>query len=288
MQMVGFIDFLLAIALVWVIAAVVQDFRKREIPNWLNFSLLIFALAFRAFYSLFSKDFRFFMFGLFGFIIFFVLAYVFYYGRLFAGGDAKLLIALGAVVPLALSYYENILIFFLFIIALLFCGAIYSTIYSFALVLFTKNDFYNDFKNRIRKRKDYLLISIILLGLFFIASLLFSNLSLLVIGIFIFLFPLLYLYTKSVEKTCMIVDTDIKKLTVGDWLAHPIKVKNKIIHPNWEGLSQEELDYIRKNHKGKVKVKQGIPFSVAFLLALVFLIVVKYLWGSDWGLWQFF
>ncbi|MBI2056754.1 hypothetical protein HYT91_00690 [Candidatus Pacearchaeota archaeon] len=48
------IIFLVALALVWMIFAVVQDLKKREIANWVNFSLIIFALGFRFFYSLFN------------------------------------------------------------------------------------------------------------------------------------------------------------------------------------------------------------------------------------------
>jgi len=49
---------------------------------------------------LFSEaGFGFFYQGLIGLGIFFVLGNALYYGRMFAGGDAKLMIALGAVLP---------------------------------------------------------------------------------------------------------------------------------------------------------------------------------------------
>ena len=49
--------FLILLGLVWIIFAVVQDLRKREIANWLNFSLVIFALVFRfrGFWDLYSS-----------------------------------------------------------------------------------------------------------------------------------------------------------------------------------------------------------------------------------------
>ena len=46
--------FLWALAIIWIIFAVVEDLRTREIANWLNYSLVIFALGFRFFYSLFE------------------------------------------------------------------------------------------------------------------------------------------------------------------------------------------------------------------------------------------
>ena len=59
---------LFGLGLIWILFAVVQDIRTREIANWLNFSLIIFALGFRFFYSLFEmNDFGFFYQGLIGF-----------------------------------------------------------------------------------------------------------------------------------------------------------------------------------------------------------------------------
>ena len=81
---------LIILALIWIVFAVVQDFKYREIANWLSFSLIIFALAIRLFYSIFSNNYNYVLFGLAGLGVFFILAYGFYYMRLFAGGDAKL------------------------------------------------------------------------------------------------------------------------------------------------------------------------------------------------------
>ncbi len=47
--------FLSVLAFVWISFAVIFDLKKREIPNWLNFSLIIFAIGFRFFYSLFLE-----------------------------------------------------------------------------------------------------------------------------------------------------------------------------------------------------------------------------------------
>ena len=78
---------------------------------------------------------------------------------------------------------------------------------------------------------------------------------------------------------------NVKELTVGDWLATEIKVKGKKIKPYWEGLTEEELKFIRKNYKKKVLVKYGIPFSPSFLIAFLVLLAIKYLWNSNWGFW---
>jgi prepilin signal peptidase PulO-like enzyme (type II secretory pathway) len=69
----------------------------------------------------------------------------------------------------------------------------------------------------------------------------------------------------------MIVLINPRKLTEGDWLYEKVKVGRKIVRPNWEGLSQEELILLRR-YKRKIKVKQGIPFVPAFFFAFILLL----------------
>ena len=106
--------FLWILGLIWIISASVQDLKKREIANWLSFSLIIFALGFRFFYSFFTGDFNFFYQGLIGLGIFFVLGNLFYYARIFAGGDTKLMIALGPILAFKDKFISNLEIFALF------------------------------------------------------------------------------------------------------------------------------------------------------------------------------
>ena len=126
--------FLLILALIWLFVASISDLRKREVPNWLSFSLIIFALAYRVFFAVFNSDLWFFLYGLIGLILFIILAYGFYYARVFAGGDAKLLMGLGAILPFASSLIGNLIFLGVFILLFLFVGGIYGLIYSLVLV----------------------------------------------------------------------------------------------------------------------------------------------------------
>ena len=120
------IFFLIILASLWLVFAVIQDLRKREIANWLSFSLIIFAVGFRFLYSLFSGNFSFFYHGLIGLAIFFILANILYYGRFFAGGDFKLMIALGAILPFSDNFSNNLEIFLIFIAFFFLTGEIYT------------------------------------------------------------------------------------------------------------------------------------------------------------------
>lgn len=265
---------LVILTLIWLVIAIIQDLRKREIENWLNFSLIVFALAYRAFYSVFSSNVLFFLYGLLGFLIFFILANLFYYSRLFAGGDAKLFMALGTILPTTSSFSSNIYSFLAFIFLVLICGSIYSLIYSSVLGFTNRDKFAKEFALQLNKNKKLFIVSALASAFVFIISM-FSGIYFINLLIIIFLlFPILYIYAKAVENSCMIINIETRKLTIGDWLAEKVKVKNNIIKPNWEGLDEEEIKLIQK-FKKKVKIKQGIPFSPSFLFAFLILILLK-------------
>ncbi len=263
--------FLIILGLVWIIGAIIQDFRKREVANWWNFSLIAVALAYRAFLSVFYADYRYFAFGLFGFAVFFALANLFYYGRVFAGGDAKLLMGLGAILPFASSIYSNLFIFGYFIFLFLFCGGIYGLFYSFALVGKNYNVFKKEFSRQFDKNKKLFDLAVILSIIYSIIILIFGEYLLLILAIIMMLFPLFYIYAKAIEEKCMIKSVKAENLTEGDWLYQSVQIKGKTIKPNWEGLSTKELKLF-KNYRGKVLVKEGIPFTPAFLLAFLVLL----------------
>jgi Flp pilus assembly protein protease CpaA len=272
--------FLIIIGFIWVIMAIIQDFKRREVANWLNFSLIIFALSYRLFYSILSNSYSFFIQGVIGFLIFLVLGNLFYYSRIFAGGDAKLFIALGSIIPFSLLFKENVPVFIVFIISFLIFGGIYGVLYSFFILFRNRKQFSKLFKSEFKKRKSLFLIAIIFSIISFI--LVYQNKTLILFPLVFLLFPLMYIYAKSLEE-CMCVEVNVNKLTEGDWLYQNVTVKGKTIKASWDGLTPRDIELLKK-YKKKVKLKQGIPFTPAFLFALIFLVI---LWYSSWEMVKF-
>lgn len=263
--------FLIVLCLIWIAFAVIQDLRKREIANWLNFSLIIFAIAFRFFFSLFSEEgFGFFYQGLIGFAIFFVIGNMLYYGRVFAGGDAKLMIALGAIIPLSNNFPENLNIMLKFLLLFLVSGALYGIIFGVALGLKDKKKFSKDFASRFKKHKKIFYISIIVSIVFLVLS--FVESLFLYLGILFFISPYIYFFAKSIDESCMVKKVNTKELTEGDWLYKDVKIGKRVIEAHWEGLSSSEIQFLRKNMKF-VSIRQGIPFSPVFLISYLVLII---------------
>lgn len=266
--------FLVLLAIIYLVIASFQDIKKREVPNWLSFSLIIFALAFRVFYSLLFEDLRFFVYGLLGFFLFFILAYAFYYGRIFAGGDAKLLMALGAVLPFGSSLPENLFLLAIFVFLLLFCGSIYGFVYSLVLISFNRKNFFEEFKKQFKLNKILFAVCLIFAVILMVFSIAFGEGLILYLPLLLVAFPLLFVYSRAVEESCMIKEVEGKEVTIGDWLYEEVKIKGKKIKPYWEGLNEKEVAFLRK-YKGRIKIKYGIPFVPAFLFAFIILIILK-------------
>ena len=270
--------FLFVLALLWIIFATVQDLKKREIANWLNFSLIIFVLGFRFFYSLFSQgNFEFFYQGLIGLGIFFIIGNLFYYGRLFAGGDAKMMIALGAVLPFSENFSVNMNIFILFLFLFFIVAAIYSLIVS--LVLSFRN--FGKFRKEFYKRwKLYAKPSLLVMILGIIIMILNFEIFGIILGSMVFISPLLMIYAKAVVESCMVKKIKTTRLTEGDWLYRNLKIGKRLIKPSWGGLNKKDIGLIRRNKKF-VLIKQGIPFTPVFLFSFL---IFFYFWKT--GLWN--
>lgn len=274
------IIFLLVLGGIWILFASIQDLKIREVPDWLSFSLIIFALGLRFFYSLFdAESFMFFYQGLIGLGIFFVIGNLLYYAHFFAGGDAKLMIALGTIFPLSESFMTNLYIFGLFLIIFLFAGAVYGLIYSFVLAFSNFKKFKKEFNHLVKGNRN-LIYLVMVVGLIFMISGFVFETMFFYMGILFFVLPYIYLLAKVVEKICMIKKIKPKDLVEGDWLFENVKIGDKKIIAKWDGLDKKEIALIKK-HKKEVLIKQGIPFVPVFLIS--FLVLIYFLWNSFWN-----
>ncbi len=276
--------FLWLLALIYIIFAVIQDIKTKEIANWLSFSLIIFALGFRFFYSLFQGDnFLFFYNGIIGLGIFFIVGNLLYYGRVFAGGDAKLMISMGTILPYFPNFSLNSYLFFDFILIFLSVGFIYVFLSSIFLCIKKFHHFKREFIKQFHKNKKmmiaFLLLSVIILSLGFAEKIFF------VFGVLIFFSSYLYLYSKAIDESCMVKKIKTKDLRRGDMLYADLKIGKKILKARWEGLSKEDIRKIKKKYK-RIKIKEGIPFSPVFLISFLIFIVINLfnlkLWNPLW------
>jgi len=96
-------------------------------------------------------------------------------------------------------------------------------------------------------------------------------------ALLLFLLPFLYVHVRAIEQSCMIKQVSPSKLAEGDWLLRDVKVaKGKTIKKTVHGLSLNDIKLLQRAKK-KVWIKEGIPFTPAFLISiLTMIIVLKY------------
>lgn len=245
-----------------ILVALFQDLKRREVDNWLNYFLLVFGFVFIFYKIILERDFSLFLYSGFTLIVMFFFMNVFYYGRVFAGGDAKLLVALSAffVAPSFFITSVNIGVFLFF---LMFAGSVYGLSYSFVL-------YFKDFKkvNSVMEKyhKNRIVKSFLFLGLLvFLFG--FFEVVFFFLGFLLFIFPLLYIFAKGLEDVSMIKEISGKELREGDWLANDVKVGKNVVKSSWDGLSEKEIRLLK--NKNKIKIKNGFPFVPAFLIAFL-------------------
>lgn len=262
-----------SIAIVWLIFACVTDIKKREVPNWLSFSLIAIAFAIRALTAILTSQTYYFSYTIIAFILFFLLANLLYYIKFFGGGDAKLLIALAVVfatspsfIPSTIPLTEPFLLSYL--INTFTIGAIYSLIFIVFFAIKDKKNFSKEFKKINKENKTMQLYFIIIAIICFILAFFTGFFIFIALCIITLVFPYIFIIAKATENVSMIRSVPSKELTEGDWLAQKVKLKKIIIKPSVHGLSLEEIKILRKNKKN-VLIKYGIPFVPVFLISLI-------------------
>jgi Flp pilus assembly protein protease CpaA len=275
--------FLWAMALVFIFFSVVQDLKTREIYNWISFALIIFALGFRFFYSLSQENFTFFYTGLIGLGIFFLLGNILYYSKVFAGGDAKMMIALGTILPYYPDMMSNLQVFINFILIFLSVGFIYILAISTFLCIKHMNSFKKDFTKQF-KQKKILMFVLLFFSIAFLA-LGFIQIFFAFFGVLIFLASYIYLYSKAVDEACMVRRISTDKLREGDWLYTDVKVGKHVIKATWDGLNKKDILEIAKRYK-EIRIREGVPFSPVFIISFIIFAILSLfsinLWNPFW------
>ncbi|HLP79421.1 MAG TPA: prepilin peptidase [Acidobacteriota bacterium] len=294
---------LVGIALCALVIGSYTDLQRREIPDWINYSLLSVALGLRLMESLVYGDWYILLFGVIGAAIGYAVACIFYYTGQWGGGDAKMLIALGA----AFGSYQPILfnpnfmnqiawlmpfsglivqynLFFLpILIANIFvAGAIYGVCWSLWLGIRHRKAFVKQAKllyhDSMQQKLRYALFLTAAIFIVIAISAKFEEtfVRMLIAGAAIMLVGVYYLQLalKCIEKACMIQSMKVEDLTEGEWIAHDVMVKGKrICGPKDLGVSDEQIKKLKRLQVKAVIVKIGIPFLPAFLVGFIVTVI---------------
>ncbi len=273
---------LLVIAGLIILIGSLTDLQTREVPDWLNYAGIAAGFLLRLLMSGLSWSYEPFLSGILGFGTFFVLGCVMYYTGQWGGGDAKLLMALGALFGFefrpdgfAIAFLVNVLL----------AGAAYGMCWIITLALLHIKKIMRRILALIKLKPVLIMLITAASGLVvcsILAIVLWSSplrLSVALLGLAFPVFAALYLLVKSVELCCMYAWMTPDKLTEGDWLVHGITIAGRrIVDPSDLGVQKDQLPILQKLYaQGKIKrvlVKNGIPFVPSFLLAFAVTLLV--------------
>jgi len=271
---------LIAVALLALIIASISDLKTREVPDWLSYGLMAAGIGIRLIYALSSQTWSFFLYGLIGLASMIVLGSLLYYTRQWGGGNAKLLMGLGAVFATRPTFLSGDWPFLAdFFVNLVVIGALYGFLWSFILFLKNRKKVFSEMKKVMQRKKILRLVfSTICLILFIVVIFLFSGIQrlifLIVLAVIFFGFYFLILL-RAVEKVCMFRYISPFKLTEGDWIAKDVRINQRVVCKSTSlGITKKQISLLKKSKVKKVLVKEGIAFVPSFLLALIFTLIL--------------
>lgn len=292
---------LLLLGLVGLCIGSVTDLQRREVPDFINFGLISLAIGIRLIYAISSNSWLQLIFSISGALLCFGIACIFFYSGQWGGGDAKMLIALGAlfatytpvffhpiytvpafmfaILPMNLIQYildYNLFFIIYLIINILIAGAVYGTCWSIYLAIKNRPVWWQEVLRQTRTTKikiiGFLTIVCIVMLLYISTTLQTQILKDLIISLcaIVFFGFILQLTITSVEKSCMIKPMLVEKITEGEWIQKDVFIRGKYVcGPKDLGITEKQIKILKTNKIKSVIVKVGIPFIPAFLLGLI-------------------
>jgi|TARA_Y100000034_G_C6819589_1_gene368974 Flp pilus assembly protein protease CpaA len=274
---------ILSLVLIYLIIASISDIITKEIPDFLNYSFIGIGIFIYALKTIISNNNFFLLSSLITVGSFFILGLLMYYSKQWGGGDSKLLMGVGALLPLYPSLIINnfqlknstFLGIDLFL-NILIVGAIYTLIYAVYLIIKNKNQFFKKFKEIYSEKKIKLfehsvwtLIIIINIISFFLSKNNYQRITMLIFSLILLFLIYLIIALKSIENISMYKKISTKKLREGDYITKELKHNNKIIFkPTIHGINKKDIPIIQKYFK-QIEIKEGIAFAPVFLISMI-------------------
>lgn len=246
--------------------AALWDLKTTEIPDIIPHLMILFGILFHTFYSLYHENFSFLVYSLVYGLSFLGFGFLLYFLGQWGGGDAKVLAAIGFLLPLYPS--SNFISFPLsFLFNVFFVGAVYIILYTLIFSFMNRKIWGFFFKEMRGYAKTLAVGSLSLFILLLATNFYFFSIRLKENLIFSFSIPLLTSLLIIIIKFAKIVEDHgfkkripVSKLKVGDVL-----LESKV----WEGITERELKRIRRSKKKYVWIKEGVRFGPVFPLALI-------------------
>jgi len=269
----------LIVAFVGSAIAAAWDLKTTEIPDQIPHAMMVFGVGFWLVQSVLQNNYWLVGNSLIFGLSFLGMGFILYFLGQWGGGDAKILSAIGFLLPVPISGFPVQTLFpfpITYVINVFLVGAVYMMVYAFVLALINKKILI-EFWKEIKASTNLLLFgsSAVFITFFFFNWYLlnlfdtFSYRLLLTNSIFPFV-ALLFLFfiwkfARKVEEVGFKRKIPMSKLRVGD-----VPADWKV----WEGINEKQLKKLKQSRKKYILIKEGVRFAPAFPLALIFTLLV--------------
>lgn len=277
---------ILATIIIYITLASIEDIKKREVYDYLNFSLAFFILSAAIFHSFIIESIAPIKYAGFGMLVGFSIGALLFYLGIWGGGDAKFILGFGASsfylmdftlgnnTDVGLVYQYGMVLLSDFFSVLLNFFLKYLIILDFIFIVLIILQFF------MSKRKDEKKDLIFLLGMLFILliGLYFEYDQWVLVGLGFLAFILIFIAREGIFSSVYFkYKKALKHLNKGDKIDSEISIDNKTIvayeHARI-GLSKEEIHLIKEklnshNENNDVLVRKSLPYGM--LIALNFL-----------------
>ena len=278
------------LALSGLLIGTATDMDHREVPDWVNYTMVFAGVLIAAILSAAIISWQPLIASLTGLALGYLLGAAMYYTGQWGGGDAKMLMGLGALLGVPTSFLvgaSTTPLFIYFLIAAVFAGAAYGMIWMAVLFITKRAIAWPALKKKLRTQQTLKIRKLAASTLLILAliTLIYTHvytLLILVLAAISYLTFYLSLAAKTIEETCFVKKQPVKDLVVGDWILKDVKKNNQtIIKADNTGLTEKQLAKLKKHDIKTVTIKEGIPFVPSFLAAYL---AAYWWWSSELGL----
>lgn len=269
---------LFATAFIGSVIAALFDLKTTEIPDEIPYVMMAVGIIGNLIISYLTWSYWPFLLSVIAGLAFLGFGFIMYYLGQWGGGDAKILSAVGFLIP-KLPVDFKVLLFFPFSLSFFFnlflIGAAYMIVYAIVLSIINRKIWFVFLKDIRANAKMIAIFNFLLILLMFLFGLIYTNffsfinstdlvtfyiiLVLSCTGLFF-----LWKFVKVVEDVGFKKKIPVSKLRVGD-----VPLDFKI----WEGITEKDLLKIKRSGKKYIWIKEGVRFAPAFPLALLFTLV---------------
>ncbi|MFW6383381.1 MAG: prepilin peptidase, partial [Nanoarchaeota archaeon] len=144
----------LALAFAGLTAGSLTDIRTREVPDWINYGLMLAGIGLAILATVIYEDVMFLFKSLLGLGFFFALGSILFYTGQWGGGDTKMLMGIGAIIGLTIPWpipdtLQEVPFMLIFLGATLICGAVYGILWTIFLAIKKRKDFLKEAKKKL-------------------------------------------------------------------------------------------------------------------------------------------